>query len=68
MKEELLICEHCGKQFPSQYKVKNPGWKVRVSVLYGNRKEYGTKKLMRLWAWHNFKKHIKKCKRLKEDE
>jgi len=46
------VCLSCGKYFPETYYPKSyqrPG------------KRYGTKQLMGLWAWYNFKRHLIKC-------
>jgi len=45
------ICNNCGLQFEQQYCVRNKR----------TRKKYGTKQLMALWAWYNFKRHLQKC-------
>ena len=48
-------CPHCGRKFPIQYRVKNPG----IASWQG--KEYGTCQLMRVHALNNFRKHVKAC-------
>jgi len=45
-------CLNCGRRFPYQYYPKN---------YQPLGKKYGTNQLMRLWAWYNFKRHLKKC-------
>ena len=60
-----FTCPTCGKEFPADYHVKNPGSTVR-RIGQAN-KIYGTRQLMKLWAWHNFERHTKICaERLKE--
>ncbi len=47
-----FMCLKCEQIFTSQYYPKEcqrPG------------KRYGTKQLLSLWAWYNFKRHIIKC-------
>jgi len=50
-------CKSCGLLFPAEYQVKNPSAKVLNSG-----KSYGTRQLMRIFAWSNFKKHLNKCR------
>lgn len=47
----MYRCMNCGNSFTSPYMVKNKR----------STKEYGTKQLMALWAWYNFKRHLQKC-------
>ena len=51
--KETYTCLKCGKISPMEFRRKKP-------LAYG-KKEYGTKQLMKLWAWHTFKRHLKKC-------
>ena len=47
---EYFVCLKCHRYFPKQYSTKQ----TRV-------KQYGTKQLMALWAWHNFERHLISC-------
>jgi hypothetical protein len=46
------ICLLCKRYFPQVYYAKYPQLPHHI---------YGTRQLMALWAWHNFKRHLKKC-------
>lgn len=46
------VCLRCGKRIPFRY---------------SSAGTHGTKQLMRLWAWHNFKRHLKACWRKEGD-
>jgi hypothetical protein len=59
MGESKFTCPICAREFPTQYKVKNPrsrGWHNRDKV-------YGTAQLMRLHAVNNFRKHVEACRK-----
>ena len=45
-----FVCLKCFRCFSSQYSIKKY-----------QKKEYGTKQLMSLWAWYNFKRHLLSC-------
>ena len=46
------LCLLCQRQFPRVY------YTARLS----SQRVYGTRQLMALWAWHNFVRHLEKCK------
>ena len=48
--KEHFVCLKCHGSFPKQYTPKQR-----------KRKQYGTKQLMALWAWHNFERHLESC-------
>lgn len=45
-------CPTCHRRFPEQYSPQK--WQVP-------KKKYGTKQLLSLWAYYNFKRHLKAC-------
>ena len=47
---KVFVCLKCFRCFPSQYSVKQ-----------SQIKKYGTKQLMSLWAFYNFKRHVISC-------
>jgi hypothetical protein len=53
--ESKLICLHCHKTFKKEYEPK-------TSRRRG--KAHGTKALLSLWAWYNFRKHVLRCRHL----
>ncbi len=56
--KNVWVCPVCKRHFPCAYRVKNRGAKC-----FNSHKVYGTKQLMALHAWSNFRKHAGACKR-----
>lgn len=54
--QTAYVCPICYKEFPLAYEVKNPSARVQ-----NTRKRYGTKQLMKLHAYSNYKRHVKAC-------
>ncbi len=50
--ESKLVCLRCRKTFKREYEPK----KTRRRG-----KAHGTKTLLTLWAWYNFRKHLLRC-------
>ena len=55
---EAFECPICKRHFPTIYYAK----RVQQS-----KKIYGTKQLMSLWAWYNFKRHLASHSLIKKD-
>jgi hypothetical protein len=50
--ESQLVCLRCHKTFKREYKPAKARRKGQA---------HGTKTLLSLWAWHNFRKHLLSC-------
>ncbi len=51
-----LLCPFCSRTFPAQYGVRHSH----------SLKQCGTKQLMSLYGYYNFKRHFEACQRKKE--